>query len=237
MHHNSLASSTLHWKRVADQEAEEYLERKLNHINSGPQAQKQSQGWDSGHTSPERSINTTRKTQYDGGESETGTDEEAPHVTDRQEPKEEEGPWTREGHETTFRKQAKTDSARTEEFEAHTLPEIPTTEDPTHIAQDIEEIWNTIQNMNITEIISHTSARIMSDIGERLKESICFRGRWNREKGTQEDTHTTPLPGTQIRDKTKTRAIHQASAGHSQEKPKVRKISKIRQGHTPTLVP
>ena len=48
--------------------------------------------------------------------------------------------------------------------------------------------------MNITEIISHTSARIMLDIGERLKESICFRGRWNREKSTQEDTHTPPPP-------------------------------------------
>ena len=61
MYHNSLASSTLHWKRLADQDAEDYLDRMLNHNSSGPYTRKQSQGWDRGYTSPEKSINTTRK--------------------------------------------------------------------------------------------------------------------------------------------------------------------------------
>ena len=171
MYHNSLASSTLHWKRLADQDAEDYLERILNHNSSGPDTRKQSQGWDRNHTSPEKSVNTTRKTQYDEGEEEaeevaeeTDTNRKAPRIAERQNSKEEENPRTEEGYETTIRKRAKINLSRTEKYRAPTQPEetlpteSPTTEGPTHSVQDKEESRDTIENMNITEILTHMSA-------------------------------------------------------------------------------
>ena len=96
MHHNSLASSTLHWKRLADQDAEDYLEKILSHNSRCPDAPKQIQGWDGNHKSPERSVNTTRRTQYDEEEKKeekgvegTDTGRNTPKDIEKQKPREE----------------------------------------------------------------------------------------------------------------------------------------------------
>ena len=133
-------------------------------------------------------MNTTRKTQYDEGEEEaeevneeTDSNRNAPKVTGRQKMREEESPQTEEGYETTIRKRTKTNLVRTEKHRAPTPPEetpptkSATTEGLTHSVQDKEESRDTIENMNITEILTHTSARIMSSIGEKLMGSICLR--------------------------------------------------------------
>ena len=95
MHHNSLASSTLHWKRLADQDAEEYLAKSLSHGRRYMDTRTRDQEGFRSHTSPGKSVNTTRKTQYDKeereeekGVEEPDTGKETAKDIERQEPNE-----------------------------------------------------------------------------------------------------------------------------------------------------
>ena len=91
----------------------------------------------------------------------------------------------------------------------HSLMKPATTEDATstsmsntkegctHEEQDEGKGRDSIENMDIAEILTHTSMRIMSKIGEKLKESMCYKGWGNKIKNGHEDTPTiepTPTP-------------------------------------------
>ena len=195
MHHNSLVSSTLHWKRLADQDAEEYLAKSLSQGNryTDTRTRVQERPWK--HTSPGRSVNTTRKTQYDREEweEEKGVEEpdnegDTDEDTEGQEPNEVEKPHLEEVAETMVRRRTKRNRNRTDKQESPTPPEeIPATEEcttatsrsntkegQTHVGQDEGGGKNNIKDMDIPEILTHTSMRIMSKRGEKLMESKVF---------------------------------------------------------------
>ena len=76
--------------------------------------------------------------------------------------------------------------------------------------------------MDITEIVTHTSMRIMSKIGEKLRESMCFRGWGSEEKDGHEDTpiiapNPTP-PGVEERQRVQVETNELTGTPPSKEK-------------------